>query len=121
MNATIRAALPQELLASGLKVDTPERWQGQERPVMLIAHPLSGIEHPGAFDLETGRLCVMSSRHQTALLIFSRDHVPSTLNSLMPSATQSPGLPDDIGKGHHIHQEFWKFHSDRDRVFVLAE
>jgi len=121
MNATIRAALPQELLDSGLEVDTPERWQGREKPVMLIAHPLSGIEHPGAFDLETGRLCVMSSRHQTALLIFSRDHVPSTLGSLMPSATQSPGLPDDIGKGHHIHQEFWKFHSDRDRVFALSE
>lgn len=120
MNATIRAALPQRLLDSGLKVDTPERWQGRECPVMLIAHPLSGIEHPGAFDLETGRLCVMASRHRTALLIFSRDHVPSTLESLMPSATQSPGLPDDIGKGHHIHQEFWKFHTDRDRVFKLS-
>lgn len=119
MNATIRAALNATFLDNGLEVDTPERWQGRERPVMLIAHPLSGIEHPSAFDLETGRLCVMASRHQTALLVFSRDHVPVTLDNLMPSATQSPGLSDAIGKGLHVHREFWNFHVKRDRIFHL--
>jgi hypothetical protein len=119
MNATIRAQLPMELLNDGLEVDTPERWQGRERPVMLIVHPLSGIEHPGAFDLETGRLCVMASRHRAALLIFSRDHVPATLDNLMPSATQSPGLPDAIGRGHNVHLKFWQFHQENNRVFKL--
>jgi hypothetical protein len=119
MNATIRAELPADLLRNNLVVDTPERWQGRERPVMLIVHPLSGIENPGAFDLETGRLCVMASRHKAALLIFSRDHVPSTLENLMPSATQSPGLPDSIGRGHNVHLNFWEFHRERDRIFTL--
>jgi len=121
MNAAIRAKLPQELLDSGLEVDTPERWQGRERPVVFTANPPSGIEHSGTFHLETGHLRVMPSRHQTALLIFSRDHVFSTLNNLMPSATQSPGLPDDVGSGHHIHQEFSRSHSDRDRGFTLSQ
>lgn len=119
MNATIRAALPSTFLDNGLEVDTPERWQGRERPVMLIAHPLSGIEHPSGFDLETGRLCVMASRHQTALLVFSRDHVPETLNNLMLPATQSPGLRDTNGEGLHIHREFWDFHATKNRIFQL--
>lgn len=119
MNATIRAELPRELLDEGLEVDTPERWQGREKPVMMIVHPLSGIEHPSAFDLETGRLCVMASRHRAALLIFSRDHVPSTLQNLMPTATQSPGLPDAIGRGHNVHLKFWQFHQENNRVFRI--
>ena len=116
MNAAIRSALPSRLLDSGVVVDTPERWQGQQRPVMVIAHPLSGIEHPSGFDLETGRLCVMASRHQSALLVMSRDHVKQTLDSHMPSATQSPGLPDGVGGGHSIHAKFWDFHVEN-RLF----
>lgn len=116
MNAAIRSALPKRLIAEGLTVDTPERWQGQQRAVMLVAHPLSGIEHPSGFDLETGRLCVMSSRHQAALLVFARDHVKLTLETHMPSAIQSPGLPDAIGNGHAIHSRFWEFHQNG-RIF----
>jgi hypothetical protein len=119
MNAAIRSSLPQRLLDSGIVVDTPERWQGQQRPVMIIAHPLSGIEHPSGFDLETGRLCVMASRHQSALLVMSRDHVKQTLDSHMPSATQSPGLPDAIGGGHAIHTRFWDYHV-ANRLFAHA-
>ena len=61
--------------AGRLRVDTPERWQGLERPVMIAVHPLSGVTDPSAFDLETGRLCVMASRHQSALIVLTRDHV----------------------------------------------
>jgi hypothetical protein len=116
MNAAIRSTLPKRLVEGGLVVDTPERWQGQQRAVMIVAHPLSGIKHPSGFDLETGRLCVMSSRHQAALLIFARDHIKHTLESHMPSATQSPGLPDGIGNGHAIHSRFWEFH-ENGRIF----
>lgn len=110
MNAAIRAALPPKLLAKGLVVETPERWQGQQRPVMLVAHPLSGVEHPSGFDLETGRLCVMASRHQSALVVFSRDHVADTLATHIPSAGQSPGLADAVGAGHATHSAFWEYH-----------
>jgi hypothetical protein len=112
MNAAIRAALPAKLLTQGLVVDTPERWQGQQRAVMLVAHPLSGIEHPSGFDLETGRLCVMASRHQSALIIFARDHVAKTLASHMPAADQSPGLADGVGAGHATHSRVWEFHQN---------
>jgi hypothetical protein len=117
MNAAIRAALPTKLLTQGLVVDTPERWQGQQRAVMLVAHPLSGIEHPSGFDLETGRLCVMASRHQSALVIFARDHVARTLASHMPTAGQSPGLADGVGAGHATHSRVWEFH-DNGRMFA---
>ena len=65
MNSALDFALPKEV-RSKVTVDTPERWQGLERPVMIIVHPLSGTLNPSAFDLETGRLCVMASRQRPA-------------------------------------------------------
>ena len=60
---------------SEVSVDTPERWQGLECKVMVMVHPLSGVVRPSAFDLETGRLCVMASRHKAGLLVVTRDHL----------------------------------------------
>ena len=105
MNAAMSQALAGRL--SEVRVDTPERWQGLERPVMLAVHPLSGTDEPSAFDLETGRLCVMASRHQCALIVLSRDHVGDTLANLVPSAEQAPGKPDIVGRGHDAHIRFW--------------
>ena len=107
-------------LASGLKrhtnVDTPERWQGLERKVMVIAHPLSGVVEPSAFDLETGRLCVMASRHRAGLIIVTRDHIGDTLDSHLPAAEQPVGRPDIAGQGHHQNRVFWDTLLKRDRV-----
>lgn len=105
MNTAISAALGS--LANDIRVDTPERWQGLERPVMVAAHPLSGVINPSAFDLETGRLCVMASRHQAAFIVLSRDHVGETLRNYVPSAGQAPGRPDVVGRGHDAHLRFW--------------
>src|SRR6266498_2085366 len=69
---------------AGVSIDTPERWQGLERKVMVVVHPLSGVSQPSAFDLETGRLCVMASRHQVGLVIVSRDHLTDTLDTHLP-------------------------------------
>lgn len=60
MNAALTATLLE--WHPEMRVDTPERWQGLQRPVMIAVHPLSGVTDPSAFDLETGRLCVMASR-----------------------------------------------------------
>lgn len=120
MNAAIRNLINPAYLQSGLKVDTPERWQGQQRAVMIAVHPLSGVIHPSSFDLDTGRLCVMASRHRSALLIVSRDHVPTTLDHHVPQATQSPGLPDQVGSGHAAHKLFWDFHVKNERVFYAS-
>lgn len=105
MNGALGAALGP--LANEVRVDTPERWQGLERQVMIAVHPLSGVTDPSAFDLETGRLCVMASRHQAGFILLTRDHVGETLRNYVPSAGQSPGRPDVVGRGHDAHLRFW--------------
>ena len=74
MNTRMLDALG-DLAGQGVRVDTPERWQGLEREVMIVVHPLSGVVRPSAFDLSTGRLCVMASRHRVGLVMVTRDHV----------------------------------------------
>lgn len=105
MNSTLASALGS--LANEVRVDTPERWQGLERPVMIAVHPLSGVTNPSAFDLETGRLCVMASRHRAGFILLTRDHVGETLRNYVPSAGQAPGRPDVVGRGHDAHLRFW--------------
>jgi hypothetical protein len=80
---------------------------------MIAIHPLSGVIEPSEFDLETGRLCVMASRHRSALVVVSRDHVSSTLDSHIPSAQQAVGRPDVVGRGHQQHTQFWNALSAR--------
>jgi hypothetical protein len=106
MNGAMELALPNRLRGH-VRVDTPERWQGLERNVMVIVHPLSGVTNPSSFDLETGRLCVMASRHKAGLVVISRDHLPETLEEYLPSAEQAVGHPDVTGRGHAQNQAFW--------------
>ena len=101
-------------------VDTPERWQGLERPLMVCVHPISGVTSPSAFDLETGRLCVMASRHQVGLLVVSRDYVATTLDELAPAADQAVGLPDRAGGGLERNRDFWALLTERSRIAPLT-
>ena len=100
----------------GLKVDTPERLQGLEFKVFFAVHPLSSSTNPSAFDLETGRLCVMASRHQIALVMFSREHVLTSLDTQLPNAIQAPGMKDNVGIGHRLHRQFLMSLSENQRV-----
>lgn len=104
-----------------VQIDTPERWQGLERPVMVIVHPLSGVVQPSDFDLETGRLCVMASRHQIALVIVTRDHLGTTLDSHLPSAAQAVGRPDIAGRGHYQNTLFWRALTNTDSIINMRE
>lgn len=106
MNSAMELALPKKLRGH-VRVDTPERWQGLERHVMVIVHPLSSVTQPSSFDLETGRLCVMASRHQAGLVVVSRDHLPETLDEHLPSAEQAVGHADITGRGHAQNLVFW--------------
>lgn len=114
MNTAIQNALPQG--TSDIRVLTPERWQGLQRPIMIAIHPLSGVMYPSSFDLETGRLCVMASRHQSACIFVTRDHVGETLDTHIPIADQALGRADIVGRGHQQHTEFWKYHLERDLI-----
>jgi hypothetical protein len=117
MNRAMKACLGRQ---SASRVDTPERWQGLERPVMVVIHPLSGVTQPSAFDLETGRLCVMASRHQAGLVIVSRDQVPETLESHLPRAEQAIGRPDVTGRGHAQNLRFWETLNAAGHVVAVA-
>lgn len=117
MNARIAELLPAEL--RDVRVDTPERWQGLERELMIMIHPLSGVSDPSSFDLETGRLCVMASRHRGGLVVVSRDHVGESLEEVTPSADQAVGQPDVNGRGHARHLGFWNGIEETGRVVEL--
>lgn len=117
MNAALTAALSE--WGGAIRVDTPERWQGLEKPVMIAVHPLSGVTEPSDFDLETGRLCVMASRQQSALILLARDHVGRTLADFVPYAEQAPGRPDVVGRGHDAHLTFWQTLEVQGRIVAL--
>lgn len=114
MNLQMHVALPAELREC--IIDTPERWQGLERKVFVAVHPLSGVTRPSDFDLETGRLCVMASRHKAGLIIVGRDHILDTLEEHLPNAQQALGRPDVAGRGHTQNLGFWKALAEGDRV-----
>ena len=111
MVQSVLSKLPSDLRGL-VKVDTAERWQGLERELMVVVHPLSSMENPGEFDLETGRLCVMASRHQSGLVVVGRDHIGDTLDGILPSATQPLGRPDAVSRGLRQHRAFWS-HLDK--------
>ncbi|MET9363244.1 AAA domain-containing protein [Streptomyces sp. NPDC006632] len=77
--AAIRAALT-ELGVSGVAVDTANRLQGREFDVTVVLHPLSGRPDATAFHLETGRLCVLASRHRHACIVVCRAGVTDLLD-----------------------------------------
>lgn len=106
MNTRLHYRLPSGIQRE-IRVETPERWQGLERKVMIAVHPLSGVLDPTAFELDTGRLCVMASRHRCALILVSRDHVEETLRSHIVSAEQAVGRADHAGLGLDRNLGFW--------------
>jgi hypothetical protein len=103
-----------------VRVDTAERWQGLERPVMVVVHPLSGVTLPSAFDLETGRLCVMLSRHRVGVVIVGRDHIASTLDDHTPSADHRLGEEDVTGRGHAQHRAVLRWLEGNGRVVHMS-
>jgi hypothetical protein len=114
MNTAIQNELSGAL--SKIQVTTPERWQGLQRPVMIAVHPLSGVMFPSSFDLETGRLCVMASRHESACIFVTRDHVGETLDTHLPIADQALGRSDVVGRGHSQHTDFWRYHAEKNLI-----
>jgi len=66
--------------AEGVTVDTANRLQGREYDVTVVLHPLSGRPDATAFHLETGRLCVLTSRHRHACIVVARAGIAELLD-----------------------------------------
>ncbi|MFJ6697887.1 AAA family ATPase [Streptomyces sp. NPDC091272] len=77
--AAVRSALA-GLGVTGVAVDTANRLQGREFDVTVVLHPLSGRPDATAFHLETGRLCVLASRHRHACIVVCREGVTELLD-----------------------------------------
>ncbi|MDT0377792.1 AAA family ATPase [Streptomyces sp. DSM 42041] len=77
--AAVRAALAARDVTD-VVVDTANRLQGREFDVTVVLHPLSGRPDATAFHLETGRLCVLASRHRHACVVVCRAGVPELLD-----------------------------------------
>jgi len=91
--SAVRERLPRSL--SGVFVETSDRFQGLERPLMIVHHPLSGRADASEFHLDAGRLCVMMSRHSVACWLISRSGVEERLLRHAPTGDRVLGIEVD--------------------------
>ncbi len=77
--AAIRARLG--AAGAGVTVDTANRLQGREYDLTIVLHPLSGRRDATAFHLESGRLCVLASRHRHACVVVARAGIAELLDA----------------------------------------
>ncbi|MFI6011361.1 AAA domain-containing protein [Streptomyces sp. NPDC051243] len=115
--AAVRAALA-ELAVTDVTVDTANRLQGREYDVTVVLHPLSGRPDATAFHLETGRLCVLASRHRHACIVVCRAGVSDLLDDYPSTEPVQLGtlvkFPDGWEANHAVlarlaeHQVRWQ-------------
>lgn len=77
-------------------VVTPEIWQGVERPVMVVKHPLSGLNRFNSFHLEAGRFCVMLSRQQLGCIVVGRESIGLRLVEHRHACGERPFGGEDV-------------------------
>jgi hypothetical protein len=103
--AGIRAALDRHGEAvRAVTVDTANRLQGREYDVCIVLHPLSGRRDATAFHLETGRLCVLLSRHRHACVVVARAGIPDLLDAHPHTEPVHLGVPVKFPDGWEAHQ-----------------
>jgi hypothetical protein len=89
----VRERLPREL--ASVFVETADRFQGLERPIMFVYHSLSGRTDADTFHLDAGRMCVALSRHRLACFVVSRAGVREMLLRFAPSGDRILGIDED--------------------------
>jgi hypothetical protein len=108
--AAVRAALAAVGVrvggSDGVTVDTANRLQGREYDVTVVLHPLSGRPDATAFHLETGRLCVLASRHRHACIVVARAGIADLLDEHPSSEPVQLGVtvkfPDGWTANHAV-------------------
>lgn len=103
-----------------VEVDTVERWQGRQKPIVLVRHPLSTVGRPSGFELEKGRWCVSLSRHLLGCIIISRASVTQEIEDyLHRSDNAAAGAEDSVWAGFVAHRKIWSKLQENDRVFSM--
>lgn len=101
-------------------VETANRFQGLERPLMFVQHPLSGRADATEFHLDAGRLCVMLSRHRVACWIFGREGIARQLQRYAPVGDRSLGISDDPEfEGWRANMELMRAFAQRGRIYSV--
>ncbi|WP_327097080.1 AAA family ATPase [Nocardia vinacea] len=101
------AAIRQALTARGIAdicVNTANRLQGSEYDLVLVLHPLSGRRDATAFHLESGRLCVLTSRHRHACIVVARAGIQRLLDAHPPTEPMHLGVPAKFPDGWEANQ-----------------
>ncbi|MFI0483594.1 AAA family ATPase [Actinomadura sp. 9N215] len=98
----IRAALGPH--GGGITVDTANRLQGREYDATVVLHPLSGRRDATAFHLESGRLCVLTSRHRHACVVVARAGIPELLDAHPSAEPVHLGVPVKFPDGWEANQ-----------------
>lgn len=101
--AAVRSALAAADVPE-VTVDTANRLQGREFDVTVVLHPLSGRPDATAFHLETGRLCVLTSRHRHACIVVCRAGVPELLDDHPDTEPVQLGVPVRFPDGWEANQ-----------------
>lgn len=100
----VRTLLDQAGLTSVI-VDTANKLQGREFDFTICWHPLAGLDEADDFHLESGRLCVMCTRHRHACVVVGRAGDRQLVEGLPPSTPAWPGADSDhILRGWEVHQ-----------------
>lgn len=92
-------------VAEAVTVDTANTLQGREFDVTVCWHPLSGRVDVSRFHLETGRLCVLLSRHRHACIVVGRSGVQEILDAQPGGGGPARlGVPPKFPDGWFAHQ-----------------
>lgn len=107
---------------SRVLVETSDRFQGLERQVMIVHHPLAGRLAASDFHLDAGRLCVMLSRHRVACFIFGRDGMAERLDRQQAPAQRILGpVPDRLYEGNSRHRALLRLLAAEDRIVPIRD
>lgn len=106
----VRTRLQQVAADTGVRqlahvsVDTANRHQGREFELLIAWHPLAGRRDASEFHLESGRLCVMISRHRHACLVVGRAGTADLLDSHPLASPVYLDLPAKLPDGWEANQ-----------------
>jgi hypothetical protein len=75
--------------------------------VVFAWHPLAGLPEADGFHLESGRLCVLLTRHRQACVVVGRDGDRDLVEERLPPPTEAylGWDPDPVLDGWEVHRE----------------